>query len=372
MTAPSPAPAAGPRVALDARFIGYAGIGRMVDGLWRGLIGAGVDVVGLWPAADAGDWMGAHRPDPAGTIVAVASRPFAPGEQLTVPAALRRMRAAVHHAPNFAVPYLTRIPVVLTVHDLFPYLDRHNARSRAAAAVYRAVVPAAIRRARIIVAVSPFAAQQVSETFGVGDHRLRVVEHGIDHDRWRPPGSEAITAIRDRYALPERYLLYVGTAKRHKNLATLIDALRPGHPPLVLAGPGPDDLAQAGLQTSRATAVIALGRVSDAELAALYGGALALALPSLYEAVGFTALEAMACGTPVISSDGGGLPDTVGGGGLLVPAREVDAWVDAITRIADDAGLRQRLAQTGAEQVRDRSWRAAAESYREIYREAAA
>jgi glycosyltransferase involved in cell wall biosynthesis len=370
MTGASPAP--GPRVALDARFIGYAGIGRMVDGLWRGLVSAGADVVGLWPGTDDGGWMGAHRPPPAGTVVKVTSRPFLPGEQLTIPAALRRMHAEVHHAPNFAVPYLTRVPIVLTVHDLFPYLDRQNARSRAAGAAYRTFVPAAIRRARIIVAVSRFAARQVSETFGVAEDRLRIIEHGIDHDRWFPPDQNAIAKVRESYALPDRYLLYVGTAKRHKNLETLVDALRPGHPPLVLAGPSPDDLAQAGVKASGAGDMIALGRVSDAELAGLYGGAIALALPSLYEAVGFTALEAMACGTPVISSNGGGLPDTVGDGGLLVPAREVDAWTDAITRLADDGGLRERLGRAGIEQVRGRSWNAAAESYLEVYREAAA
>jgi alpha-1,3-rhamnosyl/mannosyltransferase len=131
-------------------------------------------------------------------------------------------------------------------------------------------------------------------------------------------------------------------------------------------------MEKAGLPTPDSRRVIALGRVADADLAALYGGALALLLPSLYEAVGFTALEAMACGTAVVCSDGGGLPETVGGGGLVVPALEVSAWSEALTRVSEDVALRTQLATEGRRGVAGRSWRAAAGAYLDIYREAAA
>jgi glycosyltransferase involved in cell wall biosynthesis len=367
---PSPA-ATAPRVSLDARFIGFAGIGRMVDGLWRGLIEIGADVTALWPGGPAGDWMGDHRPAPAGPHVSVRARPFLPAEQLILPIALRRLGAAVHHAPYFAVPYLSRLPIVLTVHDLFPYLDAANARSPAAAAVYRTIVPLAIRKARIVAAVSPFAARQVSESLGLAQERLRVVEHGVDRTRWRGAGEEQIAAVRERHRLPADYLLYVGTLKRHKNVQTLLEAHRPEHPPLVFAGPGAAELAEAELRPEQMRNVIALGRVSDETLRALYSGALALVLPSLYEAVGFTALEAMACGTPVVSSDGGGLPDTIGAGGLLVPALDVGAWSEALSAISEQPALRERLAAAGEAIVAQRSWAQAARSYLAIYREAA-
>jgi glycosyltransferase involved in cell wall biosynthesis len=362
----------GPRVTLDARFIGFAGVGRMLDGLWRGLVGLEADVTGLWPSRPPRDWMGAHRAPPAGRHVAVAARPFLPPEQLILPTMLRRLGAVVHHAPYFAVPYLTRIPVVLTVHDLFPYLSPGVARSPATAAVYRAVVPSAIRRARVVVAVSRFTAGQLTETFGLDGDRLRVVEHGIDHDRWCTPDASEIAAVHSELGVPPEYLLYVGTLKPHKNLATVLAAHGPQHPPLVLAGPGPDDLVKAGLASRSLGSVIPLGRVSDATLAALYAGARALALPSLYEGVGFTALEAMACGAPVVCSDGGGLPDTVGDAGLQVPALDVAAWSEALTAVTEREFLRRRLIEAGRALVRRRSWETAASQYLDIYQEAAA
>jgi glycosyltransferase involved in cell wall biosynthesis len=359
------------RVTLDARFIGLAGIGRMTDGLWRGLLAIGTDVVGLWPAGRPLDWMGSHRPPPAGPHVTLGATPFLPAEQLIVPRALRRAGATVHHAPNFSVPYLTRLPVVLTVHDLFPYLEPANARSRAAGGVYRATVPIAIRKARIVVAVSRFAARQLAETFGRRVGEVRVVEHGIDHGRWRPPSPDRVTAVRGEYDLPADYLLYVGTAKRNKNLSTLLAAHGPQHPPLVVAGAGEAELGDAGLTPSGGSRVIALGRVSDDALAALYGGTVALVLPSLYEGVGFTVLEAMACGAAVVSSSGGALPDTVGDAGLLVPPLDVAAWRDAMSTVSEQESVRRRLAAAGQERVKRRSWERAATEYLAVYREAA-
>jgi glycosyltransferase involved in cell wall biosynthesis len=316
--------------------------------------------------------MGAHRSSPAGPHVTVRARPFVPTEQFAISRLLHRLGAQVHHAPNYAMPYLTRVPVVLTVHDLFPYLEPANARSPAAAAVYRVAVPLAIRRARLVVAVSRFTARQVAETFGVPADRLRIVEHGIDHDRWRPPSQEQLSAVRARYGLPSDYLLYVGTLKRNKNLQTLLAAHGPEHPPLVLAGPGPAELQSAGLTPSGGSTVLALGRVADEELSALYGGALALVLPSLYEGAGFTPLEAMACGTAVVSSDGGALPDTVGEAGLVVSALDVTRWREAMSTISEQDTLRSRLAAAGLARVKDRSWTEVARQYLAIYREALA
>ena len=112
-----------------------------------------------------------------------------------------------------------------------------------------------------------------------------------------------------------------------------------------------------------------LGRVADRDLPALYAGAVALVLPSLYESVGFTALEAMACGTAVVSSDGGGLPTTVGDAGVLVPATDVDAWTSALVRIAGDDQLRAVNVAKGRERATARSWKRAALAYLDIYSE---
>jgi glycosyltransferase involved in cell wall biosynthesis len=355
------------RVTLDARTVGFPGIGRFIMGLWGGLRASRQDVVGLWPSKELRQWLGDEHAGPAGPHELVRARAFLPAEQVAVPLALRRLRTDVHHATHINVPYAARVPVVLTVHDLMAYLDRGVARSRTARAYYRGVFPRAVRRATIVVAVSPFTARQLVDTFGLTPDRLRIVEHGLDHTRWRPRPAAEIAGGRARFGLPERYLLYVGTAKPHKNLATLLAAHRPRHAPLVLVGPTRAELTAAGLEPPGGGRVIVLGRVPDDALPALYAGARALVLPSLHEGVGFPPLEAMACGTPAVVSDRGALPETVGDAGVVVPALDTDAWDEALARIDEDEPVRAELIDRGKRWTADRDWAAAARRYADVY-----
>jgi len=362
------------RITLDARNVGLPGIGRFITGLWGGLDAVDAvdtDVVGLWPGAATRDWLGAHRSPPAGRHVVVRARPFFPSEQAALPRTLRRLGSDVHHATHFNLPYVTSVPIVLTVHDLIAYLDPSKARSRAAGAYYRAAFPRAVRRADAIVAVSPFTARQLREVFGVGDDRLRVIESGVDRTHWRPRPDAEVTAVRARFGLPSEYLLYVGTAKPHKNLATLFAAHRPHHPPLVLAGPTEDEVALLDPPVVPANRRVVLGRVPDAALPALYSGARALVLPSLHEGFGLTAIEAMACGTPVIVSDGGALPETVGDAGLVVDALDTDAWAAALDRVCGDSAVRAELVAAGARRAAALAWPDCARRYLDVYRSVA-
>ncbi|HEY3831297.1 MAG TPA: glycosyltransferase family 1 protein [Acidimicrobiia bacterium] len=352
--------------------VGIPGIGRFITGLWHGLDGIGVDVVGLWPGADGGDWLGADHGEPGATQLTMRARPFLPREQLAVPLALRRIRPDVHHATHFNVPYATRVPIVLTIYDLIIYRDPSMARSRAAGVYYRMAVPLAVRRASVVVALSPFTARQLSDSFHIGEDRLRVVEAGLDHEFWNPASECAVDAVRSRYSLPREYLLYVGTAKLHKNLATLLAAHNASHPPLVLAGPTRDELAANGIVAEPDDPhLVVLGRVPDDVLPALYTGARALLLPSLREGLGLTALEAMACGAPVVASDGGALPETVGDAGVVVPARDVAAWVEALDTVSGDDSLCRELVERGHRLVCTRDWKECARQYVDVYHEAA-
>jgi alpha-1,3-rhamnosyl/mannosyltransferase len=164
----------------------------------------------------------------------------------------------------------------------------------------------------------------------------------------------------------------VGTAKAHKNLATLAAAHTRAHPPLVFAGPTVDELTAAGVDVSDDGTMHVLGRVPDDALPALYAGARALVLPSLHEGLGLTPLEAMACGTPAVVSDGGALPDTVDGAGVVVPARDRASWTEALSRVSEDDGLRDRLRDAGLDLTSQRRWSTCAEQYVDVYREAAA
>ena len=165
-------------------------------------------------------------------------------------------------------------------------------------------------------------------------------------------------------------MLYVGTLKPHKNLRRFCGLTRPSTLPWC-SPVDSGEFAESELATLSRGDVIAIGRMQD-ELPALYTGALALVLPSLYESAPFPPLEAMACGTAIVCSDGGGLPEMVGDDGLVVPVRDVGAWQDALTQISDQDALRDRLATAGQRRVAERSWQRAAQQYLEIYREALA
>lgn len=354
------------RISLDARFLALPGIGRHVAGLWRGLMEEGADLLALVNAEPRG-WLGGQRLVAPGPARVLAARPFGPASQATLPAVLRREGIEVHHASFLDVPYLSRVPVVLSVYDLFPYRRAAHARSPGAAAYYRAAFPLSVRKAAALVTISEFAARELVEVLGVAERRITVAEPGLDHGRWRPLAEEAIESGLGQLGVTRPYLLYVGTAKGHKNLVTLLAAHRPSMPPLVLAGPTVAELARRRIGPPPPGCRI-LGRVPDHLLAALYGGAAALALPSLYESVGFTALEAMACGTPVVSSDGGGLADTVGDAGLLVAPTDVGAWSEALEQVCGDGQLAGRLVEAGLARVATRDWRACARTHLGIYR----
>lgn len=327
---------------------------------------AGTDLVALAGPPGHG-WLGAERFPAPGPAHQLRSRPFGLSGQVLVPGVLRRRSVDVHHSCFLDVPYLSSVPVVMTVYDLFPYRQPANARSRWAGAYYRASFPLAVRKASAIVAISDYAAREVTGVLGVPERRVHVVEPGIDHAQWRaPPAGEVDAALRG-LGLSTPYVLYVGTAKRHKNLVTLLAAAGPSLPPLVLAGPTAQEVA-AVAPVPLPVGCRVLGRVPDHLLAALYAGASAVALPSLYEALGFTALEAMACGTPLVASNGGGLADTVGDAGLLVPATDVGAWREALGRACGDQALRRRLVAAGRARVQARDWAACAQGHLAVYR----
>jgi glycosyltransferase involved in cell wall biosynthesis len=358
------------KVLFDARLSGHAGIGRFVEGLLSGLTEIGTDVTALWRPSQRGGWRAEAGIFSAPTIN-TRTRPFLPAEQLAIPRLLARGRYEIYHSAHLTVPYRARLPVVLTVHDLFPLKWPGHARSRLAASYYKVIFPRALARADAVVAVSSYTYRMVQELLPQPSERIRIIEHGVDHSHWFPRSEEQIVSALMELRISRPYVLYTGTAKWHKNLPTLLRAHEPSLPTLVLAGPTPEELRQAAPEWVESERVRALGRVAGRLLPALYSGAAAVVLPSLHESVGFSALEAMACGTALICSDSGSLPEVVGDAGLRLPATDVDAWTAALRRVVGDEGLRRRLSVLGVTAVRDRSWAKAAQSYDGLYRELA-
>jgi glycosyltransferase involved in cell wall biosynthesis len=284
------------------------------------------------------------------------------GRHLIWPRQVRTLRPAAYFGAAGLMP-LGRlgVPAVVTAHDTAIYLHPEWFPGGQTASV-RLIVPRSMRRADSIVAVSQNTASDVIEQFGVDPRRLHVIPEGVAA-RYRPLEGEQVQAVRRRFDLPERFILFVSTIEPRKNLETLLAAWSrlEDRPPLVIAG-GWGWRYEAIRQRIEAAGseVRVLGQVEPAELPGLYNGATCLAHPAWYEGFGLTPLEALACGTPVVASSAASLPEVVGDAGLLVDPADVDGWTLALARLLEDAALREELSQRGLRRAAEFSWSRAA------------
>jgi glycosyltransferase involved in cell wall biosynthesis len=223
-----------------------------------------------------------------------------------------------------------------------------------------------------IITVSNFSKKEIVDVIGVAAEKVSVVYEGADH--WMVAAErEPWEQIARRYDLPERYVVALGGGEnRHKNLAALIQAFSKAcadmpHA-LVLAGRTPRGLKE---EMAGRGQVKAIGRVPDAELAAIVEHADLFVLPSLYEGFGLPVVEAQSAGTPVACSWAGALPEVAGDGALFFDPYSVDQMASAIRRSLRDEGLRRQLKDRGSRNVMRFSWHDAAEKTLEIYRQAA-
>jgi glycosyltransferase involved in cell wall biosynthesis len=363
------------RVGLDATpLLGpRTGVGRYVSGLAEALAGlAGPEPAELvlvpfsWrgtrdlPAAAPRGPRVRHgrRRVPARLLQAAWARlPWPPVEWLSGP-------VDVFHATNFAAPPTRRAAVVVTVHDL-TYL-RYPEMVTDASARYRTLVPRALQRGAVVCTPTAAVASEVADEYHLPPDRLVVTPLGVD-DTWRhaTPPDPAWLAAHD---LPPRYLLFVGNREPRKNLPTLLAAYRQllgagsprmvgveqgptvregtgtttapsaaGVPPLVLVGPSGwgDALDTAGLPPG---AVRTPGYLPEPDLARVVAGAAAVVVPSWYEGFGLPALEALACGTPVVAADLPALREVLGDQAELAPPGDPAALAAALARVLDDPG----------------------------------
>jgi glycosyltransferase involved in cell wall biosynthesis len=279
------------------------------------------------------------------------------------------------HATEHLLPKLTRARSVFTLHDTaylrFP--EHHLPRNR----IYlRTMMPRFLRRADRIIAVSESTRRDALHFYPLDPEKIEVIPEGVEA-RFRPDiEPDVVSRIRSRYALPDRFLLSIGTIEPRKNLPTLVEAyaaLGERHPEvgLVIAGGRGwlyerffEQLRSLGLEDR----VVLTGYVPEDDIPALLNAAEVFAFPSEFEGFGLPPLEAMACGIPVASSNAASLPEVVGDAGLLLPPRDVGAWVTALDRLLDDRQLQADLRARGLSRARLFGWDAAARRTLEVYR----
>lgn len=350
------------RILVDARpllpighGLGPTGVGRWTQGVIRGL------------SAQAPDWeivLTCVTRDPVTIdtaslgsnvsirVVRFPERWFLRAMVLGVTSVIDRPRerSDVLLGPRFITwpgPY-AQVPVI---HDL-AFLSHPESVQRRNLAFLRMMVPRVVRRAAAIITVSNAVRSEIAEHFKIEPERILVVPNGCDF-RSTEPAAEG----------PRKHLLFVGTFEPRKNLYRVLEAYRslraqrPDTPELVIVG-GPGWRSSTELQhdAMTTTGVRVVGYVDDASLFALYREALMLVFPSLYEGFGLPVIEAMATGTPVITSRRGGLAEVAGDAALYVDPLEPTDIARGIGQLLDDPGLASKLVARGREQASRFTW----------------
>jgi glycosyltransferase involved in cell wall biosynthesis len=300
-------------------------------------------------------------------------------EQVDLPRILRRKKIDLLHSPHFNIPLIRVCPTVVTIHDVIYLACREDLPSFVGRMYYRAMMAAAVRRADRIITDSEYSKRDIQRFFKAEDDRLDVIYPGIDQSIRKNVDSVKLCEVKSRLGIVSPYLIYTGIYKLRKNHAGLLQAFktfvdRGGDAQLVIAGPmedGEEMLRGLARRLGVADRVVFTGFVEDGDLPVLYSGASVYACPSLYEGFGFTVLEAMACGVPVVCSRETSLPEVAGAAALYADARNPQEFGNALYQVFRDQSLRTMLVNKGTTNLQRFQWKHAAERTLAVYEKAA-
>jgi len=295
--------------------------------------------------------------------------------RLPIPAELFTGPVDLFHSPDFVLPPLLNAASVVTIHDLSFMRLPHCSPPPLLDYLTRSV-PRSARRADAILADSESTRRDVIELLGIDAQRVHVVYAGVDA-RFAPQPQGTVREVKARYSIAGPYVLAVGTLQPRKNYPRLLQAFaavrqrsRIPHKLVIVGGRGwlYDEIDATIVRLDLADHVLMPGFVPDDDLPALYAGADLLAFPSLYEGFGLPALEAMACGTPVIASTAPSLPEVCGDAALLVDPTDVPDLADAMEQVLTDEALVTRLTELGRRRAQQFHWEDAARALLAVYR----
>ena len=365
------------RIAIDARKLRDYGIGTYIRNLLRHLarLDTTTDFVVLCREADC-----AFAAELGENFRAVPERSgsYSVREQIAVPLDLRREKVDLFHAPHYVLPPLTPCRSVVTIHDCIHLRFPQYLPNRLAYAYARSSLWVAAHRSARILTVSEASKRDILRYFSVPESKISVIYNAIDERFHEEPPADDVMRVKERYQLHDPFVLYAGNIKPHKNLERLIEAfhvVRRGdleHVKLLIIGDEISKYASLRRTVHRYKLhkhVRFFGFVPDATLAILYRLARVFVFPSLYEGFGLPPLEAMASGTPVITSNVSSLPEVVGDAAMLIDPYEAGAIAGAMRRVLSDDRLREDMRERGLARVREFSWERSVRRIREIYDE---
>ncbi len=300
-------------------------------------------------------------------------------EQASGPKLARAIAPDVWHGPHYTLPLRLAVPSVVTVHDL-TFFDHPEWHERSKVLFFRRMIRASTQRADAIVAVSQHTADRIAAVLNP-TAPVFVAAHGVDHDRFHATnvGNPDDLAILAAIGIGPPYCAFAGVFEPRKGLTTLVEAFArasTAHPDLrlVLAGSdgwGSRELLAAIERSGAATRILRPGYIPSAALPALFRQAEAVVYPSLEEGFGLPALEALACGAPLITTTGSAMAEFVGDAASLIAPGDIDALTKALNGLLDDEALSARLRHAGPPQAGAFTWSASAEIHMDAYRRAA-
>jgi glycosyltransferase involved in cell wall biosynthesis len=297
-------------------------------------------------------------------------------KQMILPRQVRRLGIELFHFPAFIASLRIEVPFVVTVHDLCFWLFP-DAFSRLRQLYYKRIIPRSVRTCDCVIADSESTRKDLLSYLAPVEARVQTIHLGVDPVRFYNITDRAAHGrLREKYNVPEEFILYVGTLEPRKNIVRLVKAFKQGvvdrgsphH--LVVAGRKGwlyDDIFREVKSLNLHGRVHFLGHIEHRDLAGLYSMARVLAYPSLYEGFGLPCLEAMSCGTPVIASERSSLPELVADCALLIDPMSIDSIADALARICADAKSHQQLSERGLQRARKFSWLTTARKTVEVY-----
>lgn len=368
------------RVAIDVRRTGDFGFGTYVRNIVNQLARTDEETEFLL----IGQKRHIEQFDPLPGNFQVLEYPAEPGSfhtHLHLPFLLRHQRVDILHMPWFYAPALLPSRLILTVHDLTDVLAPRVGSAPVVQAGRLYFARRALRRADRILAVSHASKRELSRVFGVKEEKIEVIYNGLDERFLIEPMPTDADQILERHAVTDPYVLYAGNIKPQKNLPRLIEAFAVAkaelqdHPEysrlkLLLIGDAQEahaDLRRAVLRSRLQGEVRFLGFVPHQVLRVFYSRARAFLFPSLYEGFGLPPLEAMAHGTPVLTSNISSLPEVFEQAALMVNPENVFEIARGIRQILTDELTRKSLISLGYDLVRKYSWERSAREVLEVY-----
>lgn len=363
------------KIAFDLRRIGNPGIGRYMKCLTESIISQAPEHEYLLILPPQSEHL-IHAPNAQKLCTGLKYYSFR--EQFELPRILSRHKVDLFHGPHFLLPLVRPCPAVATIHDVIYMACPEDLPSLAGRLYYRLMMNACSRMATRIITDSEHSKAEIIRYLHTDPSKIEVVYPAVDPFFQSGSDPAEVVSVRSRFGINPDYLLCVGIYKPRKSHAALLKAfqlLRKSgvQSQLVIAGPmGEGELTLRELAQSLGIAqhVRFTGFINDSELRALYSGARVYVCPSLYEGFGFTVLEAMACGTPVVCSSATSLPEVAGKAALYFDPHKPEQMAAQLHRALSDDAVRTSLIANGRSNLLRFNWEETARQTLAVYYQA--